>query len=148
MTQYLTAAAALFPAASRVRREAEANPAFHRSIHDVNLLFEILLTGTHFEASGKFSVQDAELASLRKARNLEVICEEIIPRKFTDISELIANLSNHTGRLHLDDFERTLMTLVFTAQQMVDSNQQQRDMWAESFVSLYRAIKLDLMEEN
>ncbi|KAM7002974.1 protein FAM180A-like [Tautogolabrus adspersus] len=145
-----TSKQALFPAASRVKRGAAAveNPTFHNSLDDVNLLFEILLSGSHFETSGEFSVQDAELASLRKTRNLEVIFEEIIPRKLTDIFELISNLSNQTGRLHPDDFERTLLTLVFTAQQMVDSTGQQRDVWTESFVSLYKAIKQDLTGRN
>ncbi|CAJ1057162.1 protein FAM180A-like [Xyrichtys novacula] len=141
---------ALFPAASRLKRGAAAvdNLTFHNSLNDVNLLFEILLAGTHFETSGEFLVHDAELASLRKTRNLEVICEEIIPRNLTDIITLISNLSNHAGHLHPEDFERTLLTLVFTAQQMVNGNKQQREMWAESFVSLYKAIKQDLTGEN
>ncbi|XP_060892679.1 protein FAM180A-like [Labrus mixtus] len=143
-----TSKQALFPAASRVKRASMENPTFHNSLDDVNLLFEILMAGTNFKTSGEFSVQDAELASLRKTRNLEVVCEEIIPRKLTDIFELISNLSNQTGRLHPDDFERTLLTLVFTAQQMVDSTGQQRDVWAESFVSLYKAIKQDLTGRN
>ncbi|XP_062245004.1 LOW QUALITY PROTEIN: protein FAM180A-like [Platichthys flesus] len=137
---------ALFPAASRSKRGAAgANPTFCNSTEDVNLLFEILLTGIHFQASGEFSVRDAELASLRKTQHLEVICEEIIPRRLTDIFRLISGLSDHTGQLHQDDFERTLLTLVYITQQMVDStSEQQRDVWAESFVSLYKAIKQDL----
>ncbi|XP_044049935.1 protein FAM180A-like [Siniperca chuatsi] len=137
----------LFPAANRIKRGVAnvVNPTFHNSFDDVHLLFEILLAGIHFEASGEFSVQDAELASLRKTRNLEVICEKIIPRKLPDIFRLISDLSNYIGHLHQDDFERTLLTLVYTAQQMFNStNEHQRDVWAESFVSLYKAIKQDL----
>ncbi|KAG8012463.1 hypothetical protein GBF38_020229 [Nibea albiflora] len=137
---------ALFPAASRIKRAV--NPTFHNSFDDVHLLFEILLAG-HFEDSGGFSVQDAELASLRKTRNLRVICEEIIPRKLTDIFRLISDLSNHDGHLHQDDFERTLLTLVYSAQQMVNATAgKQREVWEESFVSLYKAIKQDLIGTN
>uniref|UniRef100_UPI0037E8E9EE protein FAM180A-like n=1 Tax=Semicossyphus pulcher TaxID=241346 RepID=UPI0037E8E9EE len=141
-----TSKQALFPAASGAKRGTAtvANPTFHNSLDDVNLLFEILLAGAHFEDSGEFSVHDAELASLRKTKNLEVICKEIIPRKLTDIFELISNLSSHTGHLHQNDFERTLLTLVYTAQQMANSTEHQRDVWAESFVSFYKAIKQDL----
>ncbi|XP_060932473.1 protein FAM180A-like [Limanda limanda] len=138
---------ALFPAASRTKRGATdvVNPTFCNSTEDVHLLFEILLTGIHFQASGEFSVRDAELASLRKTQNLCVICEEIIPRRLTDVFRLVSGLSDHTGHLHQDDFERTLLTLVYITQQMVDSTaEQQRDVWAESFVSLYKAIKQDL----
>ncbi|XP_074533727.1 protein FAM180A-like [Halichoeres trimaculatus] len=137
---------ALFPAASRAKRGAATveNHTFHHSLDDVNLLYEILLAVTHFEASGEFSVNDAELASLRKTRNLKTICEEIIPRNLTDVVTLISNLESHPGDLHPDDFERTVLTLFFTAQQMVNSNKNEREMWAESFVSLYKAIKQDL----
>ncbi|KAL7402286.1 hypothetical protein ABVT39_012521 [Epinephelus coioides] len=142
---------ALFPAASRVRRgvASAVNPTFHSSFDDVNLLFEILLAGIHFDDSGAFSVQDAELDSLLKTRNLKVICEEIVPRKLTDVFRLISGLSKHTGHLHQDDFERTLLTMVYTVQGMVNSTtEQQQDMWTESFVSLYKAIKQDLTGTN
>ncbi|XP_035497650.1 protein FAM180A [Scophthalmus maximus] len=135
----------LFPAASRTKIGV-VNPTFYDSFDDVHLLFEILLTGIHFEAGGEFSVKDAELASLRKTRHLEVICEEIIPRKLTDIYRLTSGLSNHVGHLHQEDFERTLLTLVYVTQQMFNTTtEQQRDVWAESFVSLYKSIKQDLM---
>ncbi|KAM9352690.1 protein FAM180A-like [Symphorus nematophorus] len=142
---------ALFPAASRIKRGVSnvVNPTFHNSFDDVHLLYEILLVGINFETGGEFTVQDAELASLRKTRNLQVICEEIIPKKLTDIFRLISDLSIHIGHLHQDDFERTLMTLVYTVQQMVNStNEHQRDMWEESFVGLYKAIKQDLIGTN
>lgn len=94
-------------------------------------------------------MQDAELASLRKAKNLRVICEEIIPRKLTDILRLTSNLSNHTGPLQQDDFECTLLTLVYTTQQVVGStSEHQRHLWQESFVDLYKAIKQDLTGTN
>ncbi|GAA6215899.1 protein FAM180A-like [Lates japonicus] len=140
---------ALFPASSRRGVATAANATFHNSFDDVHLLFEILLTGIHFEASGEFSLKDAELASLRKTQNLKVICEEIIPRELTDIFRLIYGLSSHTSPLHQDDFERTLLTMAYVAQQMVNSTTvHQRDVWAESFVSLYKAIKQDLTGTN
>ncbi|CAN9498740.1 unnamed protein product [Ophioblennius macclurei] len=140
---------ALFPVASRTKRAAVAapamNPTFHSSFDDVHLLFEILMSGIHFDGGGAFSVQDAELASLRKTRNLDAICEEIIPKKITDIFRLLSNLSSYTCRLHQEDFERTLMTLVYAAQRAVGSGaEHQKDVWAESFVKLYKAIKKDL----
>ncbi|XP_030588094.1 protein FAM180A-like [Archocentrus centrarchus] len=142
---------ALFPAASRMKRgvAAMANPTFLSSINDAHLLFEILMTGIHFESNGTFSVRDAELASLQKTRNLDLICEDIIPKKLTDILRLISSLSHHTGYLHQDDFERVMMTLVYTAHQMATSiTEYQRDVWAESFVSLYKTIKKDLTLRN
>nr|XP_020458651.1 protein FAM180A-like [Monopterus albus] len=141
---------ALFPATSRIKRgvATAVNPTFHNSFNDALLLFEILLGGVDFEASGKFSVKDAELASLRKTRNLEAICE-VIPRKITDIFKLISDLSNHTGHLHQEDFERTLLTLVYITQKMVRSaTEHQRHVWAQSFLGIYKAIKQDLMDTN
>lgn len=93
-----------------------------------------------------FSVDDSELASLRKTRKLEVICEEIIPRDLSDILRLLSNILSNKGHLHQDDFERTLLTLVYTTHRMVNStSKHQREAWAESFVRLYKAIKQDLM---
>ncbi|XP_068170115.1 protein FAM180A-like [Antennarius striatus] len=141
----------LFPAANRIKRGATNvdNPNFHTSFNDVHLLFEILLTGAQFESSGEFSMRDAELASLRRARNLKVICEEIIPRKLTEIVRLNSELSNQISPLHQDDFERTLLTLVYTAQQMVEStNEHQKHLWTESFINLYKAIEQDLTRTN
>ncbi|XP_029992521.1 protein FAM180A-like [Sphaeramia orbicularis] len=138
---------ALFPAASRIRRGVATvvNPTFHSSFKDVHLLFEILLAGINFDVSGEFSVNDGELASLRKTRNLGIICEEIIPKELSNILRLISDLSTQSGHLHQDDFERTLLTLVYTTERMVNStDKHQKDMWAESFVSLYRALKQDL----
>ena len=107
------------------------------------------MAGVHFEPSGAFSVEDPELSSLQKTRNLDFICEEIIPKKLKDVFRLIADLSNHNGHLHQDDFERTLMTLVYTTQQMVSSTtEHQREVWAQSFVGLYKAIKKDLKLTN
>lgn len=104
-----------------------------------------MLSGVHFQDSGLFYVEDAELASLHRARDLKFICEKIIPWTPAEILRLIYNLSNQVGPLHQDDFERTLLTLVYTTQQVINStSEHQRDIWKGSFVSLYKAIKQDL----
>ncbi|TNN00781.1 hypothetical protein fugu_012027 [Takifugu bimaculatus] len=140
----------LFPAASRMKRGGSTmNLIFNNSFRDVHLLFEIMLSGAYFQDSGVFFVEDAELASLRRARDLKFICEKIIPWKPAEILRLIYNLSNQMGPLHQDDFERTLLTLVYTAQQVINStSEHQRYMWKGSFVSLYKAIKQDLTGIN
>ncbi|XP_072291677.1 protein FAM180A [Eucyclogobius newberryi] len=139
----------LFPAAtSRLKRSLESvdSLVFHRSSKDAHLLFEILMSGTHFEPSGEFSVDDGELASLRQARKLEVICEDIVPRHLPEILRLISHISQTEGHLHQDEFERTLLTLVYTTQRMANSSStHQREAWAQSFVHLYKALKQDLM---
>uniref|UniRef100_A0A087XW30 Family with sequence similarity 180 member A n=1 Tax=Poecilia formosa TaxID=48698 RepID=A0A087XW30_POEFO len=137
----------LFPAAAKVKRGSSAagNPTFYKTISDAHLLYEILMAGIRFEPSGEFSVDDAELSSLRQTRNLNFICEEIVPKKPTEVFGLIAELSDHSASLHQDDFERLLMTLVYTTQKMISAaSVHQREMWAESFVGLYKAIKRDL----
>ncbi|XP_034031527.1 protein FAM180A-like isoform X2 [Thalassophryne amazonica] len=136
----------LFPAASRIRRDVASglNPTFHNSFDDVHLFFEILLAA-RFDTSGEFLVKDAELMSLRKTRKLEVICEEIIPRKLTDILRVTSELSHYHCRLDQENFERILLTMIYAAHQMVNSSTEyQRDVWAESFVTLYKVIKQDL----
>lgn len=110
---------------------------------------KILLSGVQFKDGGEFSVQDAELASLRKTKNLKVICEEIVPREHTDILRLIYELSNQNSPLEQEDFECTVMTLVYTSQQVANTTcKWQQQVWEESFVKLYQAIKQDLTDLN
>ncbi|KAM6946102.1 protein FAM180A [Aplochiton taeniatus] len=123
----------LYPSAVRVKRgmASMVNPVFQNSLEDVNLLFE-----------------DAELNSLRRTNKLEVICQDVVPKKLTDIRRLTNDLGQHIGQMRNEDFERTVLTMVYAAQQMANStSNHQREMWAESFVSLYKAIKLDLTEK-
>ncbi|XP_012718393.2 protein FAM180A [Fundulus heteroclitus] len=136
---------ALFPAGVTRGSTTAVNPTFYNTISDAHLLFEILMAGVHFEPSGEFSVDDAELSSLHQTRNLDIICEEVLPKKLADVFRLISKLSSHRGPLHQEDFERIVMTLVYTTQKMIGSDSvHQREMWGESFVGLYKAIKRDL----
>lgn len=117
-------------------------PVFHFNL-------KILLSGVQFKDSGEFSVQDAELASLRKTKNLKVICEEIVPRKHMDILQLIYELSNQNRPLEQEDFQCTLMTLVYASQQVANTTcKWQQQVWEESFVKLYKAIKQDLTDTD
>ncbi|KAL7878627.1 hypothetical protein AOLI_G00096010 [Acnodon oligacanthus] len=113
------------------------------------MLFEILLAGLQFEDEhGLFSVHDEELASLRQTHKLEVICEDIVPKTLPEVRRLTSALVQAVGGLTREDFERLVLTLVYTAQQMARaSTAHQRDAWAESFTSLYKAIKQDLSSQ-
>ncbi|MCI4379083.1 hypothetical protein PGIGA_G00223800 [Pangasianodon gigas] len=138
----------LYPSAFRVKRGVAplVNPIFQNSVKDVNLLYEILLDGLQFEDElGQFSVRDKELASLRKTHKLEVICEDIIPKTVPQVRRLTFALAQDMGVLRTEDFERTVLTLVYTANKIAQaSTAHQKDAWAECFISLYKAIKHDL----
>ncbi|XP_064175552.1 protein FAM180A-like isoform X2 [Anguilla rostrata] len=134
----------LYPAALRVKRGV-VNPTFQNSVEDAELLFEILLAGVRMgDGRGGFSVLDAELASLRRTRVLASVCEDVLPRKLTDVRRLTSDLSRHRGHLRGPDFERTVLTMVYAAYKLANTTGHQRDRWAESFLSLFRAIKQDL----
>ncbi|XP_035283310.1 protein FAM180A [Anguilla anguilla] len=138
---------ALFPAAGRAKRGAKTmvNPTFQNSIEDITLLYEIMLAGLQIgDEHAPFSVRDEELASLRRTRTLEAICEDVLPKRLTDIRRLTSQLSQHRGPLQKGDFERTVLTMVYTANKMANTSGHQKDTWAESFVNLYRALKQDL----
>ncbi|XP_030646859.1 protein FAM180A-like [Chanos chanos] len=137
---------ALYPPALRMKRGMALKPIFQNSISDVNLLYEILLTGLRFEdEQGRFSVPDPELASLRQTQRLETICKDVLPKNLSSVRRLTSDLSQRGGTLQHDDFEYAVLTLLYTAHQMAKaSTLHQRDAWAESFVDLYRAIKTDL----
>ncbi|KAF4802514.1 hypothetical protein TURU_024645 [Turdus rufiventris] len=93
----------------------------------------------------RISIKDEELASLRKAAEFDTICNEIIPKSITEIRRLSSRLSSYPRVLKKEDFERTVLTMVYTAYRAAQSQGHQKDTWVESFVNLYKALKNDLM---
>ncbi|XP_031169483.1 protein FAM180A [Sander lucioperca] len=137
---------ALYPSAYRIKRGAYSliNPTFQRSSEDVNLLFEILLAGMEIQG-GEMLIPDEELASLRSVEKLEVICEDVLPKRLSDIRRLIAELAQRRQPLSWQDFERTVLTLVYTTQTLARvSSPQQREAWTDAVIQLFKAVQKDL----
>ncbi|XP_067284197.1 protein FAM180A [Pseudorasbora parva] len=142
---------ALYPSAFRVKRGTPAllNPSFQKSVEDASLLYEVLLSGAYMDAArGTLHVLDRELASMRKLEVLEVLCEDVLPRSLSEIQRLSAQLALRRGSLRMEDFERTVLTMVFMAQQLQYTDPgHQRELWANALLQLYKAIKEDLRPE-
>uniref|UniRef100_A0A668AR45 Family with sequence similarity 180 member A n=1 Tax=Myripristis murdjan TaxID=586833 RepID=A0A668AR45_9TELE len=132
----------------RIKRGTHSliNPTFQRSVDDVILLFEILLAGLQIEGEEQaMQLPDDELASLRSVEKLEVICEDVLPKRLSDIRRLTAELAHRKQSLSRQDFERTVLTMVYAAQTLAHtSHQLQRDVWADALLQLFRAIQKDL----
>ncbi|XP_067907352.1 protein FAM180A [Heterodontus francisci] len=139
----------LFPSAQRLKRNLDSNipinPVFQKSQKDVELLYEFLLGGLNIDDKLKFSLKDEELASLRAAKKFNVIVNHIIPKNIAEIHRLTYRLSKYTGKLKSEDFERTLLTLVFTAYQASRFQGHQQDTWVESLVNIFQALRHDLI---
>ncbi|XP_074554833.1 protein FAM180A [Halichoeres trimaculatus] len=139
---------ALYPNAFRIKRGTYSliNPTFQRSMKDVNLLFEILLSGMQIQdGDPTMLIPDEELASLRSVEKLEVICEDVVPRRLSDIRRLTAELAQRQRPLSQTDFERTVLTLVYSAQTLARlEDQQQREAWTDSVMELFKAVQKDL----
>ncbi|KAL0196549.1 hypothetical protein M9458_010121, partial [Cirrhinus mrigala] len=103
----------------------------------------VLWSGGYMDAvNGTLHISDEELASMRKLEVLEVL-------SLSEIQRLSAQLDLHRGSLRMDDFERTVLTMVFTAQQLQHTNPgHQRELWANALVRLFKAIKGDLRPES
>uniref|UniRef100_A0A8C9G433 Family with sequence similarity 180 member A n=1 Tax=Pavo cristatus TaxID=9049 RepID=A0A8C9G433_PAVCR len=104
-----------------------------------------LLAELDIDKGQRISIKDEELASLRKAAEFDTICNEVIPKSITEIRRLSSRLSSYPRVLKKEDFERTVLTMVYTAYRAAQSQGHQKDTWAESFVNLYKALKHDLM---
>ncbi|XP_042693827.1 protein FAM180A [Centrocercus urophasianus] len=139
--------AMLYPAAQRLKRSSAAflNPVLQNSLEDVVLLYEFLLAELDIDKGQRISIKDEELASLRKAAEFDTICNEVIPKSITEIRRLSSRLSSYPRVLKKEDFERTVLTMVYTAYRAAQSQGHQKDTWVESFVNLYKALKNDLM---
>lgn len=93
------------------------------------------------DATGLMLIPDEELASLRSVDKLEVICDDVLPKSLSDIRCLAAELA----RRRQQDFERTVLTLVYGAQTLARlSSQQQRLAWRDAVMQLFRVIEKDL----
>ncbi|XP_040886617.1 protein FAM180A [Toxotes jaculatrix] len=140
---------ALYPSAYRIKRGTFSliNPTFQGSVEDVNLLFEILLAGLQIEGEEHtMLIPDEELASLRSVQKLEVICDDVLPKGLSDIRRLTAQLAQRRQPLSWQDFERTVLTLVYTTQTLARlGNQQQRQAWTDAVIQLFKAIQKDLI---
>jgi len=109
---------------------------------------QLLLAEIEISPDLKISIKDEELASLRKALNFHSICNNIIPKSIPDIRRLSANLANNPGVLKKEDFERIALTLAYTAYRTALSEGHQKDIWAQSLISLFQALRHDLMRSS
>lgn len=90
-------------------------------------------------------IPDEELASMRSVEKLEVICDDILPKRLSDIRRLTAELAQRRQPLSQQDFERTVLTLVYTTQTLARvSSRQEREAWTDAVVQLFRAVQKDL----
>ncbi|KAM4711807.1 protein FAM180A isoform 2-T2 [Anableps anableps] len=139
---------ALYPSAYLIKRGEYSliNPTFLHSEEDTKLLFEILLAGMQIQGEKHpLLIPDEELASLRSVKTLEVICEDVLPKKLSDIRRLMADLAKRQQPLSWQDFERTVLTLVYTSQMLAQiNNQHQKELWMETLVQLARSVQRDL----
>uniref|UniRef100_A0A8C5WJI9 Family with sequence similarity 180 member A n=1 Tax=Leptobrachium leishanense TaxID=445787 RepID=A0A8C5WJI9_9ANUR len=138
----------LFPEAQRVRRSSPelVNPVLQKSVSEVELLYEFLLTGVHIDKENRLSLLDPELSTLRKATTFDVVCNDVIPKTVTDIRRLSAKLIHLQGPMKSEDFERTLLTMAYAALKMSKSkSSDQQKVWLESLVNLFMALRKDLI---
>ncbi|XP_077400877.1 protein FAM180A [Vanacampus margaritifer] len=139
---------ALYPAALHPKQGAPwlRDPSFQQSVEDVELLFEILLSGMEIRGQEPLVIADPELASLRGVRSLELICDDVLPKSLPQVLRLSARLDGRRRPLSAPDFERTVLTLVYAAQTAAAAadGTERRRAWAGSVVRLFRAIRKDL----
>ncbi|XP_072256280.1 protein FAM180A [Pyxicephalus adspersus] len=137
-----------FPSAHRVRRSSPEflDPVLQKSLSEVELLYEFLSTGVQIDQNSKLTIRDPELSSLRKPTTFDVVCNDVIPKAISDIRRLGDQLSRAPGPLKREDFERTVLTMAYTALKTSKSeNENQRKVWMESLTKLFVALRKDLM---
>lgn len=114
----------------------------------IHVSHQFLLAELEISPDLQISIKDEELASLRKASDFRTVCNNVIPKSIPDIRRLSASLSSHPGILKKEDFERTVLTLAYAAYRTALSHGYQKDIWAQSLVSLFQALRHDLMRSS
>ncbi|XP_006887270.1 PREDICTED: protein FAM180A [Elephantulus edwardii] len=142
--------AVLFPAAHRPKRSSSLplNPVLQTSLEEVELLYEFLLSELEISPDLEISIKDEELLSLRKGADFRSVCNDVIPKRIPDIRRLSASLSSNPGILKKEDFERTVLTLAYTAYRTALAQGHQKDIWAQALRSLFQALRHDLMRSS
>ncbi|XP_048196239.1 protein FAM180A [Perognathus longimembris pacificus] len=142
--------AVLFPAAHRPKKSSSLplNPILQTSLEEVELLYEFLLAELEISSDLRISIKDEELASLRKASSFRTICNDVIPKSIPDIRRLSASLAGRPGVLRKEDFERTVLTLAYAAYRTALSQGYQKDIWTQSLVTLFQALRHDLVRSS
>ncbi|XP_061663137.1 protein FAM180A isoform X2 [Syngnathoides biaculeatus] len=123
------------------------SPSLQKSAEDVELPFErahwnALLSGAEIRGEDPLIIPDAELASLRRARSLELLCDGVLPETLPEVLRLSAGPDRCRRPASATDFERTVLTLVYAAQ--TAARAERRRAWAGSLVRLFRAVRKDL----
>lgn len=85
---------------------------------------------------------------MRKASDFRTVCNDVIPKRIPDIRRLSASLASHPGVLKKEDFERTALTLAYAAYRTALSQGHQKDIWAQSLLSLFQALRQDLARSS
>lgn len=85
---------------------------------------------------------------MRKASDFHTVCNDVIPKRIPDIRRLSASLSSHPGVLEKEDFERTALTLAYAAYRTALSQGHRKDIWAQSLLSLFQALRRDLIRAS
>ncbi|XP_053574962.1 protein FAM180A [Bombina bombina] len=137
-----------FPTAHRVRRSSAEllNPVLQSSLKEVELLYEFLLSGVKIDQENRLTLQDPELSSLSKATIFDVVCNDVIPKSIGEIRRLGDMLSHVPGPLRNEDFERTLLTMAYSAYKTSNSESiHQQKVWIDSLIELFKALRRDLM---
>lgn len=116
------------------------------SVAPGSTLSQMLLGGMQIQDGQRdLLIADAELASLRSVDKLEVICEDVLPKSLPDIRRLTAELARRRRPLSWQDFERTVLTLVYAAQTLArGGGQQRREAWTDAVTQLFGALQKDL----
>ncbi|CAI9563154.1 unnamed protein product, partial [Staurois parvus] len=111
-----------------------------------SLFIQFLSTGVQIDPNSRLTLRDPELSSLRKATTFDVLCNDVIPKAISDIRRLGDQLSKVPGPLKKEDFERTVLTMAYTALKTSKlENDNQRRVWMESLTKLFVALRRDLM---
>ncbi|XP_005987013.1 protein FAM180A isoform X1 [Latimeria chalumnae] len=115
----------------RRRPLLEQTVQFHRTVQDVELMYELLLGGLVFEGDGSLQLRDEELASLRPAKKLQEILNRRVPRAPTAMEERLAAMSAQVEPLEMDDFERLVLGSVYAAYRVRYRPQPDTNLWID-----------------
>ncbi|XP_068170168.1 protein FAM180A [Antennarius striatus] len=112
---------------------------------NANLMFEILLYGVEMDQYNNIVLLDRELASMRSGRAFLSQINDNIPRSRSSMVQMVTMLKDERRRpLTQDQFERLILTMVYSAHQAQSQEKEEQDAWAGVLLQLANITAHDL----
>ncbi|XP_033909397.3 protein FAM180A [Acipenser ruthenus] len=128
-------------------KSTETSLLFHKTVNDAHLMYEFLLGGLDIDTDYTITLQDEELASLRRGQAfVSLLNDDCVPKTHSSVYRRLAMLQSQREPLEMDKYEQLVLGAVCSAYQVRLSrgDGEEQKVWSRIFARLVNATLIDL----